>query len=225
MEETGLGGDGELNGRMCIVSRRSLPSGDLIRFVVAPDGSVVPDLKRRLPGRGAHVEARREAVDEAVRRQLFRRAFRRDVKAAETLGGDVERLLVASVTGALGLARKAGQLATGAAKVEAAIRSGKAAGVLHARDAAPDGVRKMEAARRAAAASGRNEAIGAFRPLTSEEMSLALGGANVIHAAILAGDAGAALLKRVDALSKYRGESPSEQDVGCGVTPAQEAEA
>ncbi len=51
-----------MNGRMCIVSRRSLPADALIRFVAGPDGQVVPDLKRRLPGRGAHLEARRAVV-------------------------------------------------------------------------------------------------------------------------------------------------------------------
>ena len=44
-----------MNGRMCIVSRRPLPAERLLRFVADPAGRVVPDLKRRLPGRGAHV--------------------------------------------------------------------------------------------------------------------------------------------------------------------------
>ncbi|MEF2073804.1 RNA-binding protein [Consotaella aegiceratis] len=212
-----------LNGRMCIVSRERYPAEALIRFVAGPDGAVVPDLKRRLPGRGAHVEARREAVDLAVKRKLFGRALKAEVKASPTLGAEVDDLLRRGVAGSLGLARKAGQLVTGAAKVDAAIRSGKARAVLHASDAAPDGIRKMEAARRAAASSGG--AIPAFRVLTSDEMGLALGGDNVIHAAVLAGDAGAALLRRLEALSNYRGERPADETGGCGRRPAQEAEA
>lgn len=221
MEEA-IGEEGIVNERMCLVSRRSFPADALIRFVAAPDGSVAPDLKRRLPGRGAHVEARREAVELAVKRKLFGRALKAEVTASPALGAEVEALLCRSALGAMGLARKAGQLVTGAAKVDAAIRSGRALGILHACDAAPDGVRKMDAARRAA---GGTEMIPAFRPFTSDEIDLALGGGNVIHAAVLAGDAGAALMKRLEALSNYRGERPADQDLRCGVSPPQETEA
>ena len=45
--------------RMCAVSREVRPIDELIRFVVSPDGAVVPDLKRKLPGRGLWVSATR----------------------------------------------------------------------------------------------------------------------------------------------------------------------
>ncbi|SKA18273.1 hypothetical protein SAMN05428963_107179 [Consotaella salsifontis] len=212
-----------MNERMCIVSRERHPAEALIRFVLAPDGSVVADLKRRLPGRGAHVEARREAVDQAVKRRLFSRALHAEARASETLGDEVDMLLKSSVLGSLGLARKARQLLTGAAKVEAAVRSGRAIGLLHANDGASDGIRKMDAARRAASLTFGE--IPAFQVLSSEEMGLALGGINVIHAAVLTGDAGNALVKRLKALSSYRGEGPRDESGGCGVPPAQEAEA
>ncbi|TIM72294.1 MAG: DNA-binding protein, partial [Mesorhizobium sp.] len=38
----------------------------------------------------------------------------------------------------------------------------------------------------------------------------ALGGTNVIHAAVLAGDAGRAVQKRMVALDRYRGGSPDD---------------
>ncbi len=126
-----------MNGRMCIVSRRSLPAEALIRFVAGPDGRVVPDLKRRLPGRGAHIEARRAVVETALKRKLLPRALKRELSGVETLPRDVEALLVRAAAGALALARKAGQITTGAAKVDAAVRSGKALAVLHASDGAP----------------------------------------------------------------------------------------
>nr|WP_209740048.1 RNA-binding protein [Aureimonas populi] len=197
-----------MNGRMCIVSRRSLPAEALIRFVVAPDGSLVPDLRRRLPGRGAHVEARREVVETAVRKGLFRRAFKGAGIVEAGLADTVDALLAKSALGALGLARKAGQLATGGAKVEAEVRSGRALALLQARDGAPDGLRKMEGARHAALRDGRARQMPLFRPFVSDELGLALGGVNVIHAAVLAGNAGAALLRRLEALEFYRGESP-----------------
>lgn len=203
--------DGALNDRMCIVSRESLPSDRLIRFVVAPDGEVVPDLKRKLPGRGAHVEARRSAVEIAVRKNLFRRAFKGEGRAGADLPDRVDALLARSALGALGLARKAGQLSAGAAKVEAEVRAGRAAALLQALDGAPDGRRKMQGARHAAIQSGRGSPIAVFTLFTTEEMSLALGGANVVHAAVLAGNAGAALLSRLCALENYRGEAPADE--------------
>ncbi|MCW4114974.1 RNA-binding protein [Aurantimonas sp. MSK8Z-1] len=207
-----------VNGRMCIVSRKSLPADALIRFVLGPDGAVVADLRRRLPGRGAHVEARRETVDLAVRRNLFARALKASVKAPTELGAEVDGLLARHALGALGLARKAGELVTGSAKVEAALRSGRALALVQAKDASPDGLRKV-------AALCRGGEIEVLRPFTSGEMDLALGGVNVVHAAVLAGHAGAAALKRLEALTTYRGASPGDEFDGRGPLPVQEAEA
>jgi predicted RNA-binding protein YlxR (DUF448 family) len=195
-----------MNGRMCIVSRRSLDADLLIRFVAAPDGRLLPDLKRRLPGRGAHVEARREVVELAVKRRIFSRALKRDVSGLETLADDLDALMVRSALGSLGMARKAGQIVTGSAKVDATLRTGKAAASLHASDAAPDGVRKLDGARHAGETAGLAGPTPMFRLLGSDEMSLALGGENVVHAAILPGSAGMALVRRLEALSAYRGE-------------------
>lgn len=199
-----------MNGRMCIVSRRSLPADDLIRIVAGPDGRAVPDLKRRLPGRGAHVEARRPVVELAVKRRLLSRALKTELQGTERLADELDALLVRSATGALGLARKAGQLTTGATKVEAALRSGKALAVLHASDAAEDGVRKLDGARHARAAETGVSRVPAYRSLSAAEIGLAMGTDNVIHAAILSGGAGAALVQRLDALDIFRGDGPGE---------------
>ena len=206
-------GDEALNGRTCIVTRQSLDAADLIRFVRDPDNRIVPDLARKLPGRGAHVSFSRKAVDEAVKRKIFARAFKSAVDTPADLGAMVDALLVRRVGGSLGLARKAGQLVTGAAKVESAMRSGKALGLVQAGDASEDGLRKIDGARRAGERD-TGHAMPGFRLLDADEISLALGGWNVIHAAILAGDAGSAVLKRLEALAKYRGESPIEANDG-----------
>src|SRR5882724_8191427 len=107
--------------RMCAVSREVRPIGELIRFVVAPTGEVIPDLKRKLPGRGLWVSASRKAGAEAVRRHHFSRGFKRDVRVAPTLPADTEVLLVRSATEALAMAAKAGQIVSGFSKVEAAL--------------------------------------------------------------------------------------------------------
>src|SRR3974390_1719658 len=92
--------------RMCAVSREVRPIEELIRFVVAPAGEVVADLKRKLPGRGMWVTASRQAVAEAVRRHHFSRGFKRDLRVSPDLAADTEALLVRSVTDALAVAAK-----------------------------------------------------------------------------------------------------------------------
>src|ERR1700757_830554 len=80
--------------RMCAISREQRPTDELIRFVVSPQGEVVPDVKQKLPGRGLWISASRDTVAEAVRRHQFSRGFKRDVRAAATLAADTENLLV-----------------------------------------------------------------------------------------------------------------------------------
>ena len=99
--------------RMCAVSREVRPVDELIRFVVSPQGDIVPDLKRKLPGRGMWVSASRKAVAEAVRRHQFSKAFKRDLRVPPTLPTDTETLLARSVTEALAVAAKAGQVVAG----------------------------------------------------------------------------------------------------------------
>jgi predicted RNA-binding protein YlxR (DUF448 family) len=200
----------EMNDRTCIVTRKAGAPDDLIRFVAGPDGVLVPDLKRNLPGRGCWVTADRLHVERAAQKKLFRRALKADVEIPADLGELVDRLLAKAALGALGLARKAGAVVTGASKVEAAVRSGEALAVLHAAEASPDGMRKIDQARHATASMG-GPAIAAYKLFTEAEMGLALGGANVIHAALLARDAGRAAMKRLIALDRYRGGVPEDQ--------------
>jgi hypothetical protein len=50
----------------------------------------------------------------------------------------------------------------------------------------------------------------AYKLFSEAELGLALGATNVIHAAVLAGDAGKAVAKRMVALDRYRGGSPDD---------------
>jgi len=191
--------------RMCAVSREVRPIDELIRFVVSPQGEVIPDLKRKLPGRGLWISASRRTVAEAVRRHQFSRGFKRDVRVAATLPADTEALLVRSVTGALAMAAKAGQVVSGFSKVEGLLEQGKAEALIHASDGAADGIRKLDAI-----AGQRSRNIGESRDfpivtvLTSAELDLALGRSNVIHAALLAGPASKTFLSRCQILVRYR---------------------
>ncbi|MBX3567159.1 MAG: RNA-binding protein [Rhizobiaceae bacterium] len=199
-----------MNDRTCIVSRQRREPDELIRFVVGPDATVVADLKRNLPGRGCWVTADRLHVEKAAAKNLFSRAFKRQVAVPDQLADQLDALLARNALGALGLARKAGGLALGAAKVDNEVRSGNVLAVLHATEAADDGVRKLTQARRATAFLGGPK-IPAFKLFSESELGLALGGANVIHAAVLAGDAGRMAYRRVVLLDRYRGGSPEDR--------------
>lgn len=198
-----------MSDRTCIVTRRQAEPDELIRFVVGPDSAVVPDIKRSLPGRGCWVSAERLHIDKAVAKGLFARAFKAKVDVPADLGAMVDSLLARHALGMLGMARKAGAVVLGAAKVDGAVRSGLALCVLHANEAAEDGIRKISQARRAVVHLG-GPAIAAYKLFPEAELSLALGGTNVIHAAVLAGDAGRAVLKRMVALDRYRGGTPDD---------------
>ena len=195
-----------MNDRMCIVTRESLPAEKLIRFVAGPDGTVVPDLKRNLPGRGCSVTASRALVDQAVKKQLFARALKSGVKALPELGAQVDRLLVSQMTGMMNMARKASQFVSGTMKVDNAVRSGAALAVFHATDAAADGVRKISQARKAwMLTMDEPEEIPAFQLLSFEEMQELMGDNAFIHAVALAGQAGEGVVKRAKLLETYRG--------------------
>lgn len=199
-----------MNDRTCIVTRRQSEPDELIRFVVGPGASIVPDIKRKLPGRGCWVTADRVHVEKAAAKGFFGRAFKAQVAVPPDLGGMVDAVLAKSALGALGLARKAGAVALGATKVEASVRSGAALLVMHAAEASEDGLRKITQARRATAYAGGPQ-IAAYKLFSQAELGLALGGTNVIHAAVLGGDAGKAVQKRMMALDRYRGGSPDER--------------
>ena len=197
--------DRSATARMCAVSREVRPIDELIRFVVSPEGVVVPDLKRKLPGRGLWVSASRRAVAEAVRRNQFSRGFKRDVRAAKTLPEDTENLLVRAVIEALAMAAKAGQVVSGFGKVEDALGQSQIAALLHASDGAADGIRKLDAiARQRDGNIGKSPDFQILSVLNSAELDLALGRSNVIHAALLAGPASKTFLSRSRILVRYR---------------------
>src|SRR6202047_852203 len=147
--------------RMCAVTRKGHAIDELIRFVVAPSGEVMADLKRKLPGRGLWVSASHHAVAEAVRRHQFSKGFKREVRVAPTLAADTEALLVRSVIEALAMAAKAGQVISGFSKVADALErrpiqgpiKGPIKALIHASDGAADGIRKLDALARQNAAN------------------------------------------------------------------------
>jgi uncharacterized protein len=188
--------------RRCASTGAVKPVDDMIRFVIAPDGAVVADLKRRLPGRGVWITATRAALRDAIARKAFARSFKRELRVAPELLAVTEQLLERGALDALAIAYKARRVAVGFAKVEAALAHGEAVAVLHATDAAADGVRKLQAAMRRAAAGQASPAI--LNVFTSAQLDLALGRSNVIHAALVAGPESRAFLARAGRLEHFR---------------------
>jgi len=185
--------------RKDLVSGEVMPEARLIRFVATPDGKVVPDLSRSLPGRGMWVAATRQAVAEAAKRGGFSRSAKAKLAADADLADQVEKLLHRRLLDRLGLARKAGELTYGFEKVAAAISAGKVAWLIEAADGAADGRRKiLQVAHRLPKPP---PVVGVFG---TDELGLALGLENVIHLAFLAGRGAERWTEDVQRLSGFR---------------------
>lgn len=192
--------------RLCAATRAELAPDELIRFVADPAGEIVPDLARRLPGRGVWVKAEKAVVAQAVKAKVFGRSLKRQVKATPDLADRVEGLLAQRALAALSLANKAGLVTTGFAQVDALLEGGAVALLLHGADAAEGGCDKLNRKFIAiSAARGRPAPI--LSLLTTEQLSLALGRSNVVHAALILGGMTQRVLSEAERLERYRSGS------------------
>lgn len=186
--------------RRCIVSGEVKPEAALLRVALSPDGVVTPDLRARLPGRGAWVSADRAAVEKAARKGLFNRAFERPVDAPDDLADRFEALLAERVLSLLGLARRAGRLAIGYDAARQALGANpEPAWRIEASDGARDGRRKLDAEAR------RFEldppVLGCF---DAETLGAAVGRPAVVHAVLASGSEARALTELVGKLAGFR---------------------
>jgi predicted RNA-binding protein YlxR (DUF448 family) len=178
--------------RRCIATGETQPKTGLIRFVVGPEGQVVPDILERLPGRGIWVAADREALDLAISKKLFARAARAQVTLPPDLAATVQSALARHVIELVSLARKSGSAVAGFEKVKTWLAEGRARILLQACDGSERGKTKLWTPE-----GGRF-----FGCLTSDELGLAFGRQRVIHGALAAGG----LERRVvDEASKLQG--------------------
>ncbi len=198
---------GRSSERTCVATRVTLPPDDLIRCVVAPDGVLVADLRRRLPGRGVWVALSREAVLLAIKRGAFPRSLKTKVTVSPDFADDIDRLMQRDALQSLAMANKAGLVTSGFAKVESEIGAGRVAALIEASDGAPDGQRKIAQATRRfhgdAAVS-----VPVVTSFTGGDLELALGRVHVIHAALAPGPAAEGFLHRWRRLVRYRTAPP-----------------
>lgn len=200
--------------RRCLASGQVLPKEQLLRFVVAPDGTVVPDLAERLPGRGLWLQARQDMMAKACARNLFAKAAKRQVRVPEDLATQVELLALRRCLDLLGLARRAGAAVAGFEKVKAALRAGEVGLLVQAADAADDGRQKIQALARAVAPQ---------TPLLqfcgAAELGAAVGREAAVHVGIAPGRFAEALLREARRLAGLRGvasanETERDNEVG-----------
>jgi predicted RNA-binding protein YlxR (DUF448 family) len=186
--------------RQCALTREVRPAAELIRFVVGPDDVLVPDVDARAEGRGVWVTASEAMVAEAQKKKAFARSLRTSVTVPDDLAGLTRRRLEERLLGSLGLARKAGQVVTGATRVRQALDKGEASALITATDAASDGRDKMAAALKGLQNGGTTPH---FELLSSAQLGLALGLENVIHAALTNGAAARSALARAERLARF----------------------
>jgi predicted RNA-binding protein YlxR (DUF448 family) len=186
--------------RRCIVTGEILPEARLLRFVLSPDGEIVPDVEAKLPGRGIWVGAGRAAIADAIAKRLFAKAAKAQVRIGPGLAERAEARLVERMLAHLGLARRAGELLLGFDQIETALRGENPPPlIIEATEAAADGRRKLQAA--ATVGGTVPFVIGA---LTNAELSLALGRANVVHAALKPGRIAERLIFEAMRLNGFR---------------------
>ncbi|SLN10941.1 hypothetical protein AQS8620_00072 [Aquimixticola soesokkakensis] len=194
--------------RRCIVTRDAEPKRGLIRFVVGPEGQLVPDLNEKLPGRGIWVSADRGALEEAVKKNLFSKVARTDVKIADDFVNLVEAGIADRLVHLVSLARKAGDAVCGFEKVKGWLADGYAKVLLQASDGSERGKGKLWTPE-----GGRW-----FGCLTGAELGLAFGRESVIHGALRAGGLGNRVVEEASRLTGVREMSGGDKPAGKGKT-------
>ncbi len=190
--------------RTCLVTGESRDKSELLRFVVGPDGAVVPDIEGRLPGRGLWLLPRRDIVAAASAKRLFARAARRNVSVADGLADRVEELLVRRCVDLIGLARRAGQAVTGFAKVEAALDKGEAAVLVEAAEGSAGGRGKLKRL-----APG----LPVIDALTAAELGRAFAREQAVHACLSRGGLAKKFLAEAARLAGFRAAKDVEPGV------------
>jgi uncharacterized protein len=194
--------------RTCIVTRAERSPAEMIRFVPAPDGTITPDLARKLPGRGVWVTCNEACLAAAIARKAFAKSLKRQVNVPADLVEQVRRLMIERTIEALSIANKAGLLVTGFSKLDSELGKGNVAILIHAAEAAADGCGKLDRKWRAVAADqGLEPRI--VNQLTIAQLDLATGRENVVHAGLSAGGATTRFSIEAERLGRYRSPNSS----------------
>ncbi len=163
--------------RKCLATGEIQPKHGLIRFVLSPDDEVFPDVMGKLPGRGVYVASERAALEEAIKKKLFARGFKSQVKMRGDLVAEVETQIARRLVDLISLARKSGQAIAGYEKVKDWLIKEEARILLQASDGSARGKSKLST-------PYKGKFVGC---MTANELGMAFGRETVIHAALASG--------------------------------------
>tara|TARA_R110002020_G_scaffold38961_1_gene116598 strand:+ start:98 stop:721 length:624 start_codon:yes stop_codon:yes gene_type:complete len=188
-------GHGKGPVRKCIATGEVQPKYGLVRFVIGPEGQVVPDILGKLPGRGMYVAADRGALDLATKKNSFSRAAKQPAKVPENLTAEVEKQLARRVVDLISLQRKAGKAVAGYEKVKSWLQMEEAEVLIQAVDGSGRGKSKLSTPH-------YGHYIGW---LTADELGLAFGRQTVIHGALASGGLTQRVVEEAQRLKGVRG--------------------
>ncbi|MBT8411322.1 MAG: RNA-binding protein [Octadecabacter sp.] len=196
--------DRDVSERRCIVTGETAPKAGLIRFVVGPDGTVVPDVLEKLPGRGMWVTSERAVLEKASKGQ-FSKSAKAPVVVPDGLVDEVERQMARRVVDLVALARKAGLAVCGFEKVKGWLAGGeRVRALLQASDGSERGKTKL----------WTPEGARYFGCLTAQELGLAFGRGGVIHGALASGRLSDRVVEEATKLKGLREIDGGEGTVG-----------
>jgi len=188
--------------RSCLGCRQSRDRDALIRFVLTPQGELVPDIEVKLPGRGAYTCVSMTCLQAALKQRQFSRAFKREVVTVtpDEMTGQVGGIMQKRILGYIGLANKAGQVISGGSLVSDAIRGGHKPGlILIASDVSEAIGEKIELL-------AAVHHIACFRVLVKDDFGAILGKAPRSAIAIRAGGFVAQLMYEIERYRNFLGE-------------------
>lgn len=194
----------EVVERRCIATKQTLPTSNLIRFVLDPNDVVTPDISERLPGRGMWVCANRGDLEKAIDQNLFSKSAKQQAIIPDGLVDLVETLIVKRAIDLISMARKSGQGICGFEKTKSAMMSERWFILIQAEDGSTPQKQKIRPS------AVDNSYISCF---TAQELGLAFGRDIVIHAAVSKGGLSARILLEANRLAgfrKKRDASPSK---------------
>ncbi len=164
--------------RRCISTGSLMNTRSMVRFVIGPEGGVVPDVFYKLPGKGLWVESKKKSLETAIKQNLFSSVLRRSVEVDQDLTSAVEISVLKKLINLISIARKAQQAVFGYEKTRTQLELKKAKLLIQALDGSTREKSRLRPP------IGENSLINC---LTMRELGLAFGRESVIHATIMNG--------------------------------------
>jgi predicted RNA-binding protein YlxR (DUF448 family) len=124
--------------RRCLVKRESFARETMLRFVVAPDQTLVFDVTATLPGRGLWLSASADVIHSAIKSGILSRAAKQRVTIPPEFLLLVTTALERRLIELLGLARRGGNAICGFEKAREWLQEQKAGLVVQAADGSAD---------------------------------------------------------------------------------------